>query len=64
MVIMLIMIAPMMIVIDIYGMTVMMLMISVTPPLHVRSRTRAPPRRNQPSIAAQPGGRRHEPGFR
>jgi hypothetical protein len=41
-----------------------MLMISVTPPLHVRSRNRALPRRNQPPIAAQLGGRRYEPGFR
>jgi hypothetical protein len=55
MVIMLIMIAP----IDIDGVTVM---ISVTPPSHVRSRV--PPGRNQPSIATQPGGRRLEPGFR
>jgi hypothetical protein len=56
-----------MIVIDIDGVTVKMMMIkmiSVTPPLHVRSRNRALPRRNQPPIAAQPGGRRHEPGFR
>ncbi len=62
-VIMLIMITPMMTVIDIDRVTVMM-MISATPPMHVRSRNRAPPRRNQPPIAAQPGGRRHEPGFR
>jgi hypothetical protein len=56
------MIAPM-IIVDIDGVTVMM-MISVTPLLYVLSRNRAPPKKNQPPIAAEPGGRRHEPGFR
>jgi hypothetical protein len=56
------MLAQIMIVIDKEGLTVMM--ISVTPPWHVGSRKRSSVRKNQPPIAAQLGGRRHEPGFR